>query len=114
MWFMSWLYDEKLGFKCSDCGKRYKKAFNKKSVKNLIKNFPNTSDYCSGNTNKFILLLRKGVYPHEFMDSWKRFDKELLPDKEFCYRSSNMEDITDADYRHGKRVYKEFNLIINI
>ena len=25
--------------------------------------------------NKFILLLRKGVYPYEYMDSWQRFDE---------------------------------------
>ena len=40
------------------------------------------------------------------MNSWKRFDEELLPDKEAFYSSQmfNMEDITDADYRHGKKV----------
>ena len=75
--------DEKLHFKCFDCRKKYKKAFNKKSVKNLIKTFPNTYDYCSRDINKFILLLRKGVYPYGFMDSWERFNKELLPDKYF-------------------------------
>ena len=43
------------------------------------------------------------------MDSWERFDKELLPDKEPFYSSLNMEDITDVKYRHAKKVYKEFN-----
>ena len=33
-------------------------------------------------THKFILLLRKGVSPHEHIDSWKRFDETFLPDKE--------------------------------
>ena len=32
--------------------------------------------------NKFILLLRKVVYPYEYMDSWERFNKTSLPDKE--------------------------------
>ena len=27
-------------------------------------------------------LLRKGVYPYEYMDSWKRFDETSLPGKE--------------------------------
>ena len=40
--------DEKLRFKCFNCGKKYKKSFNKKSFKNLIKNFSNTCDCCSG------------------------------------------------------------------
>ena len=40
------------------------------------------------------------------MDSWERFDETSLPDKEAFYSSLNMEDITDVDYRHGKRVLK--------
>ena len=48
------------------------------------------------------MLLRKGVYPYECMDSWERFDEELLPEKEAFYSSLNMEDITDVDYRHAK------------
>ena len=42
------------------------------------------------------------------MDSWERFDEEVLPDKEAC-SSVNIEDITDIDYRHSRRIYKEFN-----
>ena len=66
--------DKKLRFKCFGCGKKYIKAFNRKSVKNLIKIFPRTYDYCNGDINKFILLLRKRVYPYEYMDSWERFN----------------------------------------
>ena len=43
------------------------------------------------------------------MNSWERFDEEVSPDKEPFYSSSNLEDIADIDYRHAKRVYKEFN-----
>ena len=43
------------------------------------------------------------------MDSWERFDEELLPDKEAFYSSLNMKDITDVDYRHAKKVFKNFN-----
>ena len=55
------------------------------------------------------MLLRKGVYPYEYMNSWETFDEELLPEKEAFYSSLNMEGITDVDYIHAKRVYKEFN-----
>ena len=58
--------------------KKYKKAFNKKSVENLTKNVSNTYDYCSGGINKFILLPRKRVNPYEYMDSWERFDETSL------------------------------------
>ena len=33
----------------------------------------------------------------------------LLPNKEDFYTNLNMEDITDVDYRHAKRVLKNFN-----
>ena len=52
------------------------------------------------------MLLRKGVYPYEHMDSWERFDETSLPDEEAFYSSLNMENITDIDYGHAKRVFK--------
>ena len=96
--------DDKLIFSCFECKKNFKKNFNK----NLIKRFASTYEFCDRDINKFILLLRKGVYPYECMDSWERFDEKLLPEKTF-YSSLNMEDITDVDYRHAKIVNKEFN-----
>ena len=55
------------------------------------------------------MLLRKSVYPYEYMDSWERFDETSLPGKEAFYNSLNMENITDVDYRHAKRVFKSLN-----
>ena len=43
------------------------------------------------------------------MDSWERFDETSLPDKETFYSSLNMEDITDVDHRHARRVFKNLN-----
>ena len=47
--------------------------------------------------NKFILLLRKGVYSYEYMNDWGKFNETSLLEKEDFYSHSNMEDITDAD-----------------
>ena len=63
--------------------------------------------FCNGDINKFVLLLRKGVYPYEYMDSWERFDKTLLLDKEVFYSELDLEDITDEDYAHYQKVWKE-------
>ena len=58
-----------------------------------------------------ILLLRKGTYPYEYMDDQKKFNENLLPEKEGCYSSHlYMEDITDTDYTHVKKVYKNFEI----
>ena len=65
-----------------------------------------TYEFCNGDLNKFILLLRKGVYPYEYMDSWQRFDETSFLDKEAFYSNLNMEDITDVDYRHGKTLFE--------
>ena len=92
-------------FWCFECKKNYNKDFNKE----LINRFLSTYEFCNGDINKFILLLRKGVYPYEYMDSWERFDETSLPDKEAFYSSLNMEDITDVEYRHAKRVFKNLN-----
>ena len=43
------------------------------------------------------------------MDSWERFDETSLPDKEAFFGNLNMEDITDVDYRHAKRVFRNLN-----
>ena len=35
--------------------------------------------FCSSDLNKFFLLLGKGIYPYEYMDSWERFDENTIP-----------------------------------
>ena len=57
--------------------------------------------------NKQKLLLRKGVYPYEYMDGWNCFN-EGLPPKESFYSKLNDEQITDADYEHAKMIWKTF------
>ena len=51
------------------------------TVTELIKNFPSIYQFCNGDINKFVSLLRKGVYPYEYMDSWERFVETSLTDK---------------------------------
>ena len=94
--------DDQLIFRCFECKKNYEKDF----TKELIKRFANIYEFCNGDINKFILLLRKGVYPYEYIDSWERFDETSLPDKEAFYSSLNMEDTTHVDHRQAERVFK--------
>ena len=48
----------------------------------LIEKFLNTYQLCNKDLNKLALLLRKGIYPYEYMDSRKRSEEGSLPDKE--------------------------------
>ena len=43
------------------------------------------------------------------MESWERFDEILLPNKKALYNSLNMNGVTNVDYRHAKRVFKNFS-----
>ena len=97
--------NEKLLLKCFNCDGYYKKTFNKDLIK-----FKSTYSFCNSDLNKFMLLLRKGVYPYEYMDNWERFNETSLPSKESFYSNLNMEDIDDIDYRHGNNVFKSFKL----
>ena len=82
---------------------------NKISHDELIKKFPNTYQLCNNDHNKLELLLRKGVYPYEYTDSWKRFKEESLPDKESFYSKLNKE-ISDEDYAHAQEVWEALNI----
>ena len=94
----------KLLFECFDCKRKYSRKFSEK----LAKRFKNTYKFCNEDIDKFLLLLRKGVYPYEYMDDWSRYDEEKLPDKSDFYSSFNMEEITGVDYRHARKVFDKF------
>ena len=54
------------------------------------------------------LLLKKGIYPYEYMDSSERFDETELPEKEKFYSSLSGKGITDEEYAHAQEVWKKF------
>ena len=56
------------------------------------------------------MLLRKGLYPYEYMTSWERFNETTLPNKKTIYSELYFEDITDEDYIHTQKVFGELKL----
>ena len=65
-------------YKCLSCNKNYSNKIDEK----LKKRFKNTFKFSNNDTNKFILLLRKVVYPYEYMDQWGKFNETTLLEKE--------------------------------
>ena len=97
--------NNRLNYRCKECNGKSARPIN-----DLIKKFPNTYQFCNGDLNKFSLLLRKGVYPYEYMNNWKKFDETSILHKEAFYSELNKEHITDEDYDHYKKALKEFKI----
>ena len=69
-------------YKCLCCSKKYKKMFDE-------------------------TFLQKDVYPlYEYMDDWKKFNENSLPEKESFYSNLNIENITDVYHNHAIEVCK--------
>ena len=94
---------------CKSCTENNRWEECKKLIEGLIKKFPSIYQFCNGDLNKFILLLRKDVYHYEYIDSWKKFDETTLPPKEAFHSDLNLEDISDEEYAHAQN--KKFRRI---
>ena len=77
--FLEYTYfeDDLIEYKCLCCNKNYQQKFDE----NLKKRFFNTYKFYNHDNKKFILLLRKGVYPYKYMDDWEKFSETALPEK---------------------------------
>ena len=73
-----------------------------------INQFVNLKKYYSG--NQLRLLLRKGVYPYDYVDCLKKLDETSLPPKQAFYSKLTGVGITDEDYQHAHTVWMEFNI----
>ena len=69
-----------------------------------------TYNFSDHDNNKFNLILQKVDYHYEYMDDWEKFNESWLPEKKDSDSHLNMEDITDTDYAHAKRVCIDFEM----
>ena len=66
-------------------------------------------------TNRFFgekidLVSRKGVYPYDYMDDFEKFKKQSLPKKTSFFSRLKQEKVSDEDFEHAQKVWKEFEL----
>lgn len=62
------------------------------------------------NPSEVELLLRKQVYPYEYMDCKEKFDETELPPKSAFFNVLTDVDISDKDYAHAQTVWEKFNI----
>lgn len=79
------------------------------SIDHLLQNDPQNKILTDIFSPKSIdLLTRKGVYPYEYIDDFKRFDEENLPEIKYFYNKLKDSSISDEDYEHAKNVFDHF------
>ena len=59
---------------------------------------------------QYELLVKKGIYPYEYMSSWDKFKETKLPPEEAFYSKLNMVGVSSENYQHARSVWKEFEI----
>ena len=91
----------------------YSMQFMNSSLDALVKNLSdNDFKYLSEVFSDDLLQLVKpeGVYPYEYMDSFKKFSEDELPEKCKCFSSLKDECISEKDYLHSIVVWNVFKM----
>ena len=79
-------------------------------TKNLVRGGKKLFGFEDYSELQYDLLTRKGVYPYEYVNSWDRFKETQLPPIDAFYSNLNMSSISEEDYQHAQRVWKEFGI----
>ena len=78
-------------------------------VKNLSdEDFKDLSEEFSG--EQFKLVKEKGIYPYEYMNSFKKFDEDELPDKSKFFSSLRDSGVNKKEYKKAVNVWKVFKI----
>ena len=83
-------------------------SLDKLSINLKIDQFVNLKKFYCG--NQLSLLLRKGVYPYDYVDCMEKLDETSIPPKDVFYSKLTGEGITDEDYQHAQTVWNDLIL----
>ena len=87
--------------------------FMKPSLDALVKNLSdNDFKYLSQEFSGDLLALvkQKGVYPYEYMDSFKKFLEDKLPGRCKLFNSLKDECVSEKDYLHSVKIWNKFKM----
>ena len=79
-------------------------------TKNLVRGGKKLFGFEDYSELQYDLFTRKGVYPYEYVNSWDRFNETQPPPIDAFYSNLNMSSISEEDYQHAQRVWKEFGI----
>ncbi|XP_028982257.1 uncharacterized protein LOC114841441 [Diachasma alloeum] len=68
-----------------------------------------TQAHCDDD-EQFHILMRKGVFPYEYLDSWDKLDDRELPSREAFFSALNNQTISKDHYTHVCQVWEKFGL----
>ena len=86
--------------------------FMNSSLDSLVKNLShNDFKYLSEEfSSEFLKLVKqKGVYPYEYMDSFKKFSEDELPGRCKFFSSPKDKFISEKDYLKANNIWNVFN-----
>ena len=55
-------------------------------------------------------LTRKGVFPYDYIDSWRRFEERRLPAKKCFHNTLKKTPVSSPDYKYARRIFKTFEM----
>ncbi|GBM87299.1 hypothetical protein AVEN_107417-1 [Araneus ventricosus] len=80
-----------------------------KLVENLDKSKFSIMQRCISSPDRD-LLLKKAIYPYEYMPSFDKFEETQLPPLSAFHSSLTNEGISEAEYEHAQNVWKCFEI----
>ena len=91
-------------------------SFMPESLENLVSNlldkgrdcFKQTEKISQNSEKKFELLLRKGVFPYEYLDDVSKLDDEILPPQSAFYSALKETSVDEAEYAFAQKVWNKF------
>ena len=73
-------------------------------MSNLVRGSGKLFDFEDYLELKYNPLTRKGIYPHEYISSWDKFEESQLSPIESFYSNLNISNVSEGDYEHAQRV----------
>ncbi|KAK5637821.1 hypothetical protein RI129_000195 [Pyrocoelia pectoralis] len=64
----------------------------------------------SRNDEEFNLIIRKGIFPYEYIDSWERLNEMSLPPRDAFFSHLRNDGVSAEDYDHALNVWRAFSI----